>query len=75
MDFFLVGFGLWGSIVLSLILFLVGWWKKSWIAYVISAILLLIPTIVLSTQGGMYILFILFPVVIFLIALSTRRGA
>lgn len=74
MDFFLVGFGLWGLLILGVFLFLFGLWKKSWLSHFISGIFLLVPGIILATQKGWFTFVILFPLIVFGFAIFTKKG-
>ncbi|MEQ2526721.1 hypothetical protein EKG37_10685 [Robertmurraya yapensis] len=73
MDFLLVGIGLWGLLILGGLLFLFGLWKKSWLAHFFSGLALLVPAIILATQKGIFILFILLPFIAFGFAVSAKR--
>ncbi|WP_449622042.1 hypothetical protein [Robertmurraya sp. Marseille-Q9965] len=73
MDFLLVGIALWGLLIFGGLLFLYGLWKKSWLAYFLCGLTLLIPSIILATQKGIFILFILLPLVAFGFAVSEKR--
>lgn len=70
---FVVGFILWGLIVASGLLFLWGLWKRSRKAFLTSGIAILIPAIVLSTQQGVFLLFLLLPVLAFVFAYFTKK--
>lgn len=74
MDFFLVGFGLWGLILLSAILLIIGLWKKSWLSLFFSGLTLLLPAVILSTQRGWFTFFIFIPLIIFWVAEFTRES-
>jgi hypothetical protein len=74
MNFLLVGIGLWGLLILGGLLFLVGLWKKSWLSYFFSGIVLLVPSIILATERGFFTLFILLPLIVFGFALYTKKG-
>lgn len=69
----LVGIVLWGLIIASALIFLWALWKKSSKAYLWSGLSFLIPAIVLSTQGGSFLLFLLLPVLAFVLAYFTRK--
>jgi uncharacterized membrane protein YfhO len=75
MNFLLVGIGLWGLIILGGLLFLFGLWKRSWLSHFLSGIAFLVPSIILATNKGWFTLFILLPLVVFGIALYTKKGA
>jgi hypothetical protein len=85
MDFFLLGFNwgdwglllvgvlVWGLIIASGLLFLWGIWKKSPKAFLISGLVFLVPSIILFTQPGYTRLFVLLPLLAFILAFVTRR--
>ena len=68
----LVGFLIWVMIIASGLLFLWAIWKKSWKSYVYSGLLFLAPSIMLLTQPGYTRLFILLPILAFILALYTK---
>jgi hypothetical protein len=71
--FFLVGFILWGLIAVSGIFFILGLFKKSWKAFLISGVTILVPAIILSTQHGWFNLFYLLPVAAFGFSYFTKK--
>lgn len=73
MDFFMVGIGLWGLMIVSGLLLIYGLWKKSWVSLFISGIASLVPFISLATQKGWFGLFILIPLFIFGLALYLKK--
>lgn len=68
----LVGFLIWGMIIASGLFFLRAIWKKSWKSYVYSGLFFLIPSVMLFTQPGYTRLFILLPILAFILALYTK---
>ncbi|WP_318502490.1 hypothetical protein [Bacillus sp. T3] len=68
----MVGFLIWGMIIASGLFFLHAIWKKSWKSYVYSGLLFLIPSMMLFTQPGYTRLFILLPIIAFILALYTK---
>jgi hypothetical protein len=71
--FFVVGFILWGLIIVSALSFLWGLWKRSRNAFLTSGITILVPAVVLSTQKGMFLLFLALPVLAFVLAYFTKK--
>lgn len=69
----LVGIIIWGMIIASGLLFLFAIWKKSWKAYLISGLLFLVPSIMLFTQPGATRLFILLPLLAFVLAFIIKK--
>ncbi|NMD70414.1 hypothetical protein HHO41_08915 [Bacillus sp. DNRA2] len=85
MEFFLLGFNwgdwgllfigvvVWGLVIASGLLLLWGIWKKSWKALVISGLAFLVPAIILFTQPGFTRLFILIPLLVFILAYFFKK--
>ncbi len=70
--FVVIGFVLWGLIVGSIVLFIMGLLNRSRKHFLYSGIAFLIPAIILSTQQGWYRLFLLLPVAAFVVSFFTR---
>jgi len=73
MGFFLVGFILWSLIVVSLVLLIGGFWKKSWKAFLVSGLAMLVPSIMLTTQQGWFSLFVLLPLMVLGLSFYTKK--
>jgi hypothetical protein len=75
LDFFLVGIVYWLLIGVSLLLFIMGLWKKSSQAFLWSGIALLLPTISLYVGGidGWFLFSGLLPLVLFVLAYYTKK--
>lgn len=68
-----VGVMVWGMIIASGLVFLIAIWKKSWKSYLISGLLFLVPSIMLFTQPGATRLFILLPLLAFVLCFITKK--
>jgi hypothetical protein len=66
--FLVVSALLWLLIIGSVVLLLWGVFKKSWKGILFSGIAFLIPAIILSTQKGLFLLFLLLPFLSFVVA-------
>ena len=64
---------LWGLIIVSGISFVVGLLRKSWKAHLLSGLTFIVPGIVLSTQQGYYSLFLLLPLIAFVLAFLIKK--
>lgn len=73
LSFFFVGMIFWGLMIVSGLYFIVGLVKKSAKAFFISGLAFLIPSITLSSQEGYYLLFLLLPLLAFLLAFLLWR--
>ncbi|WP_147534658.1 DUF4175 domain-containing protein [Bacillus marasmi] len=69
-----VGVVVWGLIIAAALLFLWGIWKKAWRALLISGIAFLVPAIMLFTQPGYTRLFILLPILAFILAYFMKKN-
>ncbi|WP_394232170.1 hypothetical protein [Niallia oryzisoli] len=74
MGLFLVAVFLWGLILVSVLLTMWGLLKKSWKAFVWSGAAIIIPSIILGTQRGLFSLFFLLPLIALGAAYLTYKG-
>ncbi|WP_070119672.1 hypothetical protein [Bacillus marinisedimentorum] len=70
--FVVIGFVVWGLIVASIVLFVSGLLNRSWKHLLYSGLAFLTPAIILSSQQGWYLLFLLVPVAAFVLSFFTR---
>lgn len=63
MDFFLVGFLLWGLLIVAVILLSIGLWKNSWKALLWSGLAFLPPMLLIASgnEGFLFKLALLIP--------------
>lgn len=64
---------LWGFILVSIVFFVIGFVRRSWKALLYSGLAFIIPGIVLSTQGGLYLFILLYPIISILFAVVIKR--
>jgi hypothetical protein len=64
---------LWLLIMASILLLLWGIWKKTWQGYFFSGLTFLTPAIILSTQKGLFSLFLFLPLLAFFIAYLLKK--
>jgi len=72
MDLFLVAIILWGLIALSGILFVWGFIKRSWFAFLLSGFLFLIPAIIFVLAEGWVRGLVFLPLVAFILSYYTK---
>ncbi|WP_154663580.1 hypothetical protein [Neobacillus dielmonensis] len=70
---FLAGIILWGLIIVSVLSFIWGLWKKSGNAFLISGFAFLFPAIILATQGGWSILYLLLVLLAFYLSHYVKK--
>jgi len=73
MDFSWVGLIYWLFVISSLLLFIWGLGKKSWKAFILSAITLILPTLYFSGAENWVRILVLLPLLPFLLAFITRK--
>ncbi|ANU09722.1 hypothetical protein BBH88_05130 [Planococcus antarcticus DSM 14505] len=75
MGFFLVGILLWSLVIVSIVLAIIGLWKRSWKAIAWSGITLLPPILLIfmGGQGMWFRLSILLPLLLFVAAFLMKH--
>lgn len=75
MGFFLVGILLWSLVIVSIVLTIIGLWKRSWKAIAWSGIALLPPILLIfmDGQGIWFRLSILLPLLLFVAAFLMKH--
>jgi len=68
MEFYLVGIVFWGLTIISIFLFLLGLWNKSWKVLLTSGVFLILPSLYFYGAENWFKLFIITPFIPFLMA-------
>jgi hypothetical protein len=64
---------LWGLIIAAGVFLIIGFFRKSWKALLYSGLALIIPSIILFTQGGPFRLLLLYPLIAIIFAFVLKR--
>jgi hypothetical protein len=73
MGFYWAGFFFWFLIVASLLLLVIGLWKKSWKVLICSGLILILPSLYYLGANNWFRLIVLSPLIPFVIASSIKK--